>query len=125
MKWTNEDVEKVKKFIELKKNGFYCDGTQLTEVYNRVLEKRVPPTNCGSCMRARIGELETALNQFIKAQALERDETSSSIESNDSKKKVEVDNTPQEENKAVVEAQNDEIKARMAKVRAARKNSKK
>lgn len=107
MTWTNEDVEKVKKFIELKKNGFYCDGTQLTEVYNRVLEKRVPPTNCGSCMRARIGELETALNQFIKAQELV--------------KKVEVDNTPQEENKAVVEAQNEDVKARMAKVRAAKK----
>ena len=111
MKWTSDDIEKVKKFIELKKNGFYCDGTQLTEVYNRVLEKRVPPTNCGSCMRARIGELETALNQFIKAQELD--------------KKVEVDNTPQEENKAAVEAQNEDMKARMAKVRAARKNSKK
>jgi hypothetical protein len=110
MKWTSDDIEKVKKFIELKKNGFYCDGTQLTEVYNRVLEKRVPPTNCGSCMRARIGELETALNQFIKAQELD--------------KKVEVDNTPQKENKAAVEAENEDMKARMAKVRAARGKNK-
>ena len=66
MKWTNEDVTMVEKFIEIKNRGFYCDGGQLTEVYNRVLEKNVPPTNCGSCMRARISELETALNSFKK-----------------------------------------------------------
>lgn len=66
MKWTNEDVIMVEKFIDIKNKGFYCDGGQLTEVYNRVLEKSAPPTNCGSCMRARISELETALNQFKK-----------------------------------------------------------
>ena len=66
MKWTNEDVLMVEKFIEIKNKGYYCDGGQLTEVYNRVLEKSVPPTNCGSCMRARISELETALNSFKK-----------------------------------------------------------
>ena len=66
MKWTNEDVTMVEKLIDIKNRGYYCDGGQLTEVYNRVLEKNAPPTNCGSCMRARIGELETALNQFKK-----------------------------------------------------------
>ena len=66
MKWTSDDVKMVEKFIEIKNKGYYCDGGQLTEVYNRVLEKSVPPTNCGSCMRARISELETALNQLKK-----------------------------------------------------------
>lgn len=66
MKWNDEDVKLVEKFIDIKNRGFYCDGTQLTTVYNRVLEKNVPPTSCGSCMRARINELETALNQFKK-----------------------------------------------------------
>lgn len=66
MKWTSDDVKMVEKFIEIKNKGFYCDGTQLTTVYNRVLEKNVAPTSCGSCMRARISELETALNQFKK-----------------------------------------------------------
>lgn len=66
MKWNNEDVVLVEKFIDIKNRGYYCDGGQLTEVYNRVLEKSAPPTNCGSCMRARISELETALNQFKK-----------------------------------------------------------
>ena len=74
MKWTNEDVVLVEKFIDIKNRGYYCDGGQLTEVYNRVLEKSAPPTNCGSCMRARIGELETALNQFKKTLEVKEEE---------------------------------------------------
>ena len=66
MKFTDEDVKLIEKFIEIRNRGYYADSVQLTEVYNRVLEKSAPPTNCGSCMRARIGELETALNQFKK-----------------------------------------------------------
>lgn len=74
MKWNNEDVVLVEKFIDIKNRGYYCDGGQLTEVYNRVLEKSAPPTNCGSCMRARISELETALNQFKKTLEVNEDE---------------------------------------------------
>ena len=85
MNWTNEDVLLVEKFIDIKNKGFYCDGGQLTEVYNRVLEKRVSPTNCGSCIRQRVTELEAALNQFKKL--------------SEAQTKQEVDNTKEEENK--------------------------
>ena len=85
MNWTNDDVKMVEKFIELKTKGFYCDGAQLTEVYNRILDKRVNPTNCGSCIRQRINELEDALNRYKKSQ--------------EELKEQEVDNVPQEENK--------------------------
>lgn len=71
MKWTNDDIKLVEKFIDIKNKGFYCDGGQLTQVYNRVLEKNVPTTNCGSCMRQRISELEGALNQFKKTLEVE------------------------------------------------------
>lgn len=85
MKWNNEDVVLVEKFIDIKNRGYYCDGGQLTEVYNRVLEKSAPPTNCGSCMRARISELETALNQFKKT--LEVNEEEQPKKTNKTKKK--------------------------------------
>lgn len=62
--WTKEDIELVEKFIEIKRKGFYVDGVQLTEAYNRILNKRVNPTNCGSCLRQRTNELEDALNRF-------------------------------------------------------------
>ena len=79
MKWTNEDVVLVEKFIDIKNKGFYCDGGQLTEVYNRVLEKSAPPTNCGSCMRQRISELEGALNQFKKTLEVKEEAQNESV----------------------------------------------
>lgn len=86
MNWTNEDILLVEKFIDIKNKGYYADGTQLTEVYNRVLDKRVSPTNCGSCIRGRINELEEALNRFKRMS------------------EVKVEDTPQEENKVVRKA---------------------
>ena len=79
MKWNDEDVKLVEKFIDIKNRGFYCDGTQLTTVYNRVLEKNVPPTSCGSCMRARISELETALNSFKKTLEVKEEAQNESV----------------------------------------------
>ena len=70
MKWNNEDVELVEKFIEIRNKGYYASGEQLTEVYNRVLEKRVNP----SCIRQRINELEEALNRFKRQIALEEEQ---------------------------------------------------
>lgn len=64
MKWNNDDIKMVEKFIEIKNKGYYVDGKQLTEVYNRVLEKNANVTNCGSCLRQRTQELENALNAF-------------------------------------------------------------
>lgn len=74
MKFTDEDVKLIEKFIEIRNRGYYADSVQLTEVYNRVLEKSAPPTNCGSCMRTRISELETALNQFKKTLEVKEEE---------------------------------------------------
>ena len=85
MNWNKEDIELVEKFIQIRNKGYYADGTQLTEVYNRVLDKRVNPTNCGSCIRQRINELEEALNRFKRL--------------SEAQAKQEVDNVPQEENK--------------------------
>lgn len=85
MKFTDEDVKLIEKFIEIRNRGYYADSAQLNDVYNRVLEKNVPPTSCGSCMRARISELETALNQFKKT--LEVKEEKQPKKTNKTKKK--------------------------------------
>ena len=85
MKWNNEDVKLVEKFIDIRNRGYYADSAQLNDVYNRVLEKNVAPTSCGSCMRARISELETALNQFKKT--LEVNEEEQPKKTNKTKKK--------------------------------------
>ena len=74
MNWTDEDVKLVEKFIDIRNRGYYCDGTQLTQVYNRVLDKHLNPTNCGSCIRQRVNELEEALNRFKRSLELEKKE---------------------------------------------------
>lgn len=81
MNWNNEDVKLVEKFIEIRNKGYYADGGQLTEVYNRVLDKRATPTNCGSCIRQRINELEQALERFKRLSA-EKEPTPVKVEEN-------------------------------------------
>ena len=69
MNWNNEDVKLVEKFIDIRNRGYYVSGEQLTEVYNRVLNKRVSVTQCGSCLRQRVNELEQALERFKRLSA--------------------------------------------------------
>jgi len=66
---SDEDIKKIEQFIEIKNKNFYVDSKQLQDVYNRVLNTNLSPTNCGSCIRKRVEALEQALNQFKKEQA--------------------------------------------------------
>ena len=74
MKFTKEDIELIEKFIDIRNKGYYADGKQVTELYNRVLEKNANVTNCGSCLRHRVGELEEALNHFRKLSETKKEE---------------------------------------------------
>ena len=89
--WTNDDVKLVEKFIEIKNKGFYVSGEELTNAYNRILHKHVNVTQCGSCLRQRVSELEGALNHFKALEA---------------KRETELNTVKEEENKAVTEAGN-------------------
>ena len=108
MKWNKEDIEMVEKFIDIRNKGFYCDGAQLTDVYNRVLEKHVNVTNCGSCLRQRVNELAEALERFKRLSEASKPDEGTVIK--------------EEENKELTEAEM--MKERMAKVRAARGKNK-
>ena len=63
---SSEDIKTIEKFIQIRNKGLYASGNEVTDVYNRVLNKRLAPTNCSSCVRQRISELETALLRFKK-----------------------------------------------------------
>lgn len=80
--WTDEDIKLVEKFIEIRNKNYYADGKQLTDCYNRLLGKHVNPTNCGSCLRQRTQELENALNH---ARELEKREAERKAEENKAK----------------------------------------
>jgi hypothetical protein len=40
------------------------EQTELNKIYNRVFRDNVQPTNCGSCLRGRLQELETLYNAY-------------------------------------------------------------
>ena len=73
MMWNDNDIKLVERFIEIKNKGFYASGKEVTDIYNRVLQKKVQVTTCSSCIRQRICELEKALNQF-KALSQQKEE---------------------------------------------------
>lgn len=69
MNFSETNIELVKKFISIKNRGLYCDSKQLQKVYNEVLNKNLPPTSCGSCLRQRVSELERALREYEAIEA--------------------------------------------------------
>ena len=71
MKISEEDKVLIKKFIQIRNRGYYCSGEQVTKVFNRVFEQNRPNTNCSSCLRQRISELEKALRQWEQQEAKE------------------------------------------------------
>lgn len=102
MKFTDENIKLIEKFIEIRRRGFYCNGEELTKVYNEVLEKNVHVTNCSSCMRARISELEGALNQFKRKMVLSS--PSESVEESEQTTIKAEDNKASDEPKKAVKA---------------------
>ncbi len=98
--WTKEDIEIVEKLIKIKNAGYYASGEEVTTAYNRILHKNVNVTNCGSCLRGRIQELEAALNHF--KELTKRQEMAQEALKNDEPTVIKED-----ENKATVEAENE------------------
>lgn len=97
MNITQEDIKLIEKFIEIKNKGYYADGGQVTSVYNRVLGKNANITNCGSCLRGRVNELEAALNRFKEICKRQEELAQEAL------KEDEVDNVSPDENKEVTE----------------------
>ena len=108
MKFTDEDIKLIKKFVDIKNRGYYANGTEVTEVYNRVLEKRLAPTNCGSCIRQRICELEGALTQFERKLQKEQEMASEGVSD------AGVGNAKGEENKTIVDETGEQNKPQKA-----------
>lgn len=96
MIFTEKNKEAVKKFNEIMSKGYYVNSQQLTRVYNEVLEKNVPNTNCSSCCRQRVSELVKALKQWEAKEAKEAE-----IKAQEALKQDEPTDTKAEEEKPV------------------------
>lgn len=62
--WNSEDIIMMQKFIQIASRGSRINGTEVTELYNRIFNKQLRPTNCGSCISQRYKELKISYNLF-------------------------------------------------------------
>lgn len=108
--FNKEDIELVEKLIRIKNSGYYASGEEVTKIYNRVLNRNVNVTNCGSCLRGRIQELENALNHF-KELSKRQDE----IKAQEALKEERADNVTPDENKASEGAENKSVIKRVGR----------
>ena len=64
----DEDKEKIEKLINILNRGWYCNGKEVTDLYNKYVSpnKPVSSTSCSSCIRQRILKLKAVLAKEIK-----------------------------------------------------------
>ena len=74
MEISKEDRELIRKFEAIRQKGYYVSGQEVTDLYNRVLNKHVNSTNCGSCISQRIREVVEALNHQEAVEAKQKEE---------------------------------------------------
>ena len=61
---SSEDAEFIEFAYSLINGAKYPSFTKVTEVYNRVYNKQLSSTSCGSCIRQRILELKNTLDKL-------------------------------------------------------------
>lgn len=66
--WTKELLDKFNKMIIIKNRGGRINGTEITNIYNQVLDKQLKPTNCGSCITQRFQELKKLYDLYLLEQ---------------------------------------------------------
>lgn len=72
---SSEDAEFIEFAYSLINGAKYPSFTKVTEVYNRVYNKQLSSTSCGSCIRQRILELKNTLDKLNEEILKEKEET--------------------------------------------------
>ena len=71
---SSEDAEFIDFADKLINSAKYPSFTKVTEVYNRVYNKQLSSTSCGSCIRQRILELKNTLDKLNEEILKEKEE---------------------------------------------------
>ena len=61
---TQEDIKHIEKMYEARQKGLYYDSKLVTDIYNKVFDVAVAPTNCGSCIRRRVDAIWGEYNKI-------------------------------------------------------------
>ena len=73
-KWNSQDIRQMKQFEGIKSRGYYVNGIILTDLYNKIFNTNLKPTNCASCLNLRFNDLERSLRIFERALAEEEEQ---------------------------------------------------
>ena len=71
---SSEDAEFIEFAFSLVNTSRYPSFTKVTEVYNRVYNKQLSSTSCGSCIRQRVLELKNTLDKLNEEILKEKEE---------------------------------------------------
>ena len=71
---SSEDAEFIEFAYSLINSAKFPSFTKVTEVYNRVFNKQLSSTSCGSCIRQRILELKNTLDKLNEEILKEKEE---------------------------------------------------
>lgn len=61
---TQEDIKHIEKMYEARQKGLYYDSKLVTDIYNKIFDVAVAPTNCGSCIRRRVDAIWGEYNKI-------------------------------------------------------------
>ena len=64
--WNSENIFAFQKMQELANKKYRLNGVEVTNLYNSILDKKLSPTNCSSCINQRYQELKKSYNNFQK-----------------------------------------------------------
>ena len=71
---SSEDAEFIEFAYNLVNSAKFPSFTKVTEVYNRVFNKQLSSTSCGSCIRQRVLELKNTLDKLNEEILKEKEE---------------------------------------------------
>lgn len=71
---SSEDAEFIEFAYKLCNSAKYPSFTKVTEVYNKVFNKQLSSTSCGSCIRQRVLELKNTLDKLNEEILKEKEE---------------------------------------------------
>ena len=69
LNFTKENIEKIRRWEEYLRNGSYGNSKDITDTYNQIYEglrSKANYTSCGACLRGRINNMVSSLNEWEK-----------------------------------------------------------
>ena len=62
---TETEIKEIENMWSARQRGLYYNTEKVTNMYNKLLNANLTPSNCGSCIRKRIDAIWSKYNQML------------------------------------------------------------